>query len=357
MHPKAIEGLQPHMMPEVPGPIAVVTGATGAIGPALVERLLLCGYRVRVLMRHSTLPTDLADKVEVHHGSITDRLLLAQLVAGADVVFHLAAKLHINNPAPELQAEYQAVNVDGTRILAEASQAAGVGRLVFFSTISVYGPTELGKIWDECSSPQPRTLYAQTKHDAELVVLRARRGDSDEPLTVVLRLAAVYGPRVKGNYARLVSALRRGLFVPLGTGRNRRTLVYDQDVVTAAILAAEHPAAAGNIYNVTNGHIHTFNDIIVAICQALARTPPRYHLPVPPFRLLAAILEDGLRLLGRESPIVRGTIQKLLEDVAVSGEKIQRELQFRPAFDLTTGWEQNTPEMISSRSRVTKDDG
>jgi len=345
--------LQPRNSAEMP--IAVITGATGALGPTLVERLLTCGYRVRVLVRHSSLPGHLADTVELRQGSVTERQILDQLVAGADVVFHLAAKLHINNPAPELQAEYQAINVDGTRYLAEAAQAAGVRRLVFFSTISVYGPTEPGQVWDESSPPQPRTFYAQTKRDAEAVVLGTRQANSDVPLAVVLRLAAVYGPRVKGNYARLVSALRRRLFVPLGSGHNRRTLVYDQDVVTAALLAAKHPEAAGRVYNVTDGQIHTFTNIIAAICQALACSPPRYHLPVAPFRLLAAALEDGLRLLGRQSPIGRGTIQKMLEDVAVSGEKIQRELHFRPAFDLNTGWQQSTLEVAGSRSPVPKD--
>ena len=61
--------------------------------------------------------------------------------------------------------------------------------------------------------------------------------------------------------------LRDTRFVPVGDGRNRRTLVYDKDVAKATVLAMEHPAAAGRIYNVTDGNFHTLNEIILAICR------------------------------------------------------------------------------------------
>lgn len=325
-------------------PRALVTGATGALGPPLIERLLAEGYRVRVLVRQTSLPSHLQGKVEVCHGTITDSNTLQAAVTNIDVVFHLAAKLHINNPAPELRAEYQSINVEGTRRLVEAGQAAGVRRLVYFSSICVYGPTSPDQILDETSPVHPDSLYAETKYEAEALALRAERTPGGERLAVVLRLGAVYGPRVKGNYARLMTALRRRMFMPIGSGLNRRTLVYDQDVATAALLAAEHPAAGGQVYNVTDGYVHTLNDIVAAICQALDRSPPRFHLPVAPFNLLATAVEAGFRLVGRQAPLGRATVGKVLEDVAVSGARIQRELGFQPRFDLITGWRQSVQE-------------
>ena len=325
--------------------VALVTGATGAIGPALVQHLLADGYRVRVLARRLPCPNILPASVRIFQGDIGDRGVLHAAVSGTEVVFHLAAKVHISVPAPELRTEYERVNIEGTRFLVEAAQAADVHRLVFFSTISVYGPSRPGEVMDENAPLNPECIYAHTKCQAEKVVLGATQRRSNKPLAVVLRLGAVYGPRIKGNYARLVSAIRRGWFIPIGPGQNRRTLVYDQDVVAAALLAAKHPLAGGQVYNVTDGQIHTFNDILMAICQALGKRAPRYHLPVWFARPAARLVYDGLRLVGKSSPLSHVAVDKLIEDVAVKGEKIQRDLGFQPKFDLITGWRETIYNM------------
>jgi nucleoside-diphosphate-sugar epimerase len=153
-----------------------------------------------------------------------------------------------------------------------------------------------------------------------------------------LRLAAVYGARVKGNYQRLLAALARGRFLPIGKGATRRTLVYDRDVAAAALLVLYHPAAAGQIYNVTDGDVHTLHEITLAICAALNRRPPRLHIPVPPVRLLVALLEDALALAGRTSPLGRATLDKYLEEMIVDGSCLQQTLGFTPGYSLAAGW-------------------
>lgn len=318
----------------------LVTGATGAIGPILVQHLLSQGFQVRALVRQPPLAGVLPAAVQLFLGDLTDIKALHTATTGAEVVFHLAAKLHINNPAPTLQAAYQQVNEEGTRCLIDVAQTTGVHRVVVFSSIAVYGPSQPGETFNEQTPVRPQTWYAQSKCQAEAIALSAKRGDTGEPLAVVLRLAAVYGARMKGNYARLAAALRKQRFISPGPGTNRRTLVYEQDVATAALLAAQHPHAGGQIYNVTDGDIHTFQDILSALCQALGRRPPRYHLPVAPMYFLASVLEKSFRWVGKEPPLGRATVQKILEDVAVSGDKLQRDLGFRPQFPLTRGWQE-----------------
>jgi UDP-glucose 4-epimerase len=163
----------------------------------------------------------------------------------------------------------------------------------------------------------------------------------------VLRLAAVYGPRVKGNYARLLHALKRGWFIPIGPGLNRRTLVYDQDVAAAALLAAQYPQAAGQVFNVTDGTVHQFRDIIAAIASALHKRPPLLQLPLRGTRALVRGAEISLRLFGQRSPLTVAAIDKLVEDVAVKAEKIQRTLDFRPGFDLQRGWRTTVDKLAS----------
>lgn len=327
-------------------PLALVTGATGALGPRVVEALHGAGYTVRTLSLDARDPGLLPASIETRLGDITDEAAVRAAMAGVDVVVHLAALLHIVNPSPELRPKYERVNIGGTQIVVEAALAAGVKRLVFFSTIAVYGYGS-GRFLDEDTPAQPDTFYAQTKLAAEEIVLAARRADG-EPLGAVLRPAAVYGSRLKGNYERLLQALARGRFIPIGPGTNRRTLVYDRDVANAVLLAAQHPSAAGRVFNVTDGEPHMLREIIAVMCQALGRRPPHVALPVGPIRLAASVIERTARLARVKSPIVQATVDKYTEDVAVDGSRIRRELGFVSQYDLVAGWRETVAELRHS---------
>jgi UDP-glucose 4-epimerase len=82
----------------------------------------------------------------------------------------------------------------------------------------------------------------------------------------MLRFGAIYGARIKGNYSRLLNSLSRGRFIPIGNGLNRRTLIYERDVGQAAVLAAQHPAGTGKVFNVSDGQFHSMNEIIKTMC-------------------------------------------------------------------------------------------
>lgn len=321
----------------------LITGATGAVGPRLVEALCQAGWQVRVLVRQRPPSTLFPAQVELCLGDITDPAAVGDAMQGVEVVFHLAALLHITNPSRELQPLYERINVGGTRHVVEAAVAASVRRVVFFSTIAVYGYNS-GRLLDESAPPAPDTYYGQTKLAAEGIVLAAKRPDG-RPLGVVLRSGAVYGARVKGNYRLLLNLLRRGWFLPIGDGRNRRSLIYDRDLAQAALLAATHPDAAGGIFNVTDGRVHQMDEIIAAMCAALGRRPPRLRLPVRPLRLVAGMMEKAARLIGRPSPLTRATVDKFIEDAAVDGRLLQSHLGFEPQYDLRAGWREVVEEI------------
>lgn len=313
-----------------------VTGATGAVGPVVVEALVAAGYGVRALVRQAPPAGLLPATVEVVIGDLQDAAALTAAMAGCTAVVHMAGLLHIVNPPPSLQVAYEQVNVTGTAHVLAAAQAQGVQRVVFFSTIAVYGDGGPQTI-TEATPPQPTSFYGASKLAAEALVLQAQRADG-VALGVVLRLAAVYGSRVKGNYQRLLTALARGRFLPLGRGANRRTLVYDRDVAAATLLALQAPGAAGRLYNVTDGTVHTLHEIILAICEALGRRPPRLYLPIAPLRLLVGLLEDICALAGRPAPLGRATVAKYLEEIQVDGSRLQDELGFMPRYALAAGW-------------------
>lgn len=321
----------------------LVTGATGAVGSRVVEALREIGCRIRTISLDRPAPGSLPDDVQVRLGDITNPETIRAAMEGADAVVHLAALLHILNPRPEACAAFERINVGGTARVVEAAVHAGVRRLVFFSTINVYGDSN-GATLSEDSPAAPKTFYAETKLRAERIVLEAASRDG-ERLGTVLRMGAIYGARIKGNYRQLVGLLARHRFVPIGNGRNRRTLVYDRDVGQAAALALQHPMAAGRVYNVTDGQFHTMVEIVAAICSALGRKPPRLALPAAPVRAMAGFLEDAAKVFRLTPLIGRATLEKYMEDIAVAGHRIQAELGFRPQYDLTAGWRETVEEM------------
>jgi nucleoside-diphosphate-sugar epimerase len=321
----------------------LITGATGAVGPLIVKAFHAAGYSIRTLSLDPPPVGIWPDDIETRIGDITGASAMRAAMAGVETVIHLAALLHIVNPPPELREKYERINVGGTATVVDAAIQAGVRRVVFFSTIAVYGQSA-GRILTEDSPPCPDTFYARTKHDAEEIVLDAKRADGGL-IGTVLRLGAVYGTRVKGNYQRLVQSLARGRFIPVGNGDNRRTLVYDKDVARAAVVAASHSAAAGKIFNVSDGGFHTMREIVGTICSALGRRPPRFSVPVGPARGLVGLVETGCRSIGLNPPVTRAMIDKYTEDIAVDGSLIQKELGFMPQYDLKTGWEETIREM------------
>ncbi len=369
----------------IDSPCILMTGATGAVGPLVVKALHSEGYSIRTLSLDAPPVGIWPDDIEARMGDVTDASAVQAAMQGVDAVVHMAALLHIVNPPSELREKYERVNIGGTAKVVEAAIKAGVKRVVLFSTIAVYGPSE-GRVLNEMSPTHPDTFYAQTKCAAEEIVLNARGADG-QPLGTVLRLGAVYGSRIKGNYERLTRALavgKRGTrlchvphfpphfpFIPVGRGLNRRTLVYDKDVGRAAALAVSHPAAAGRVFNVTDGGFHSLNEIIGSICSALGRRPPRLSLPVGPMRVVAGLIETGYRVMGIMGtrsqflaklgqvptipPITRETIDKYTEDIAVDGSLIQKELGFVPQYDLKTGWEETVREMREKQELSAED--
>ena len=321
----------------------LVTGATGAVGPCIVQTLCKAGYSIRTFSLDRALPGVFPPNIDEQIGNVTDPSAVQSVMQGMDAVIHLAALLHIVNPPPELREKYEQINVGGTANVVEAAIKAGVKRVLLTSTIAVYGQSD-GRVITEDTPPHPDTLYAQTKLSAEKIVLNARQADS-QPMGPVLRFGAVYGSRIKGNYERLVRALARHRFVSIGAGQNRRTLVYDKDVARAITLAVQHPLANGKIYNVTDGQFHSLAEIILTISAALGRPPSQFSIPVGLARVLAGIVEDVMRLIGRQSPVSRATIDKYTEDIAVEGKRIQAELGFIPQYDLSAGWRETVCEM------------
>ena len=307
---------------------ALVTGASGFIGRHLAASLHSGGFAVLGLAREGSRAR-MPEGVETAIGDIRDASAVRAGVEGCDTVFHLAAFAPgASGGEPDAEVCRQ-VNVEGTRILVEAASRAGVGRVVFFSTVKAMGESTRG-VADESTQPQPADVYGTTKLEAEKIVLEATRAGG--PAGVCLRPVLVYGPGQKGNMERLFAAIERGRFPPLPEGTGKRSLVHVSSLVEAALLAARRPEAGGQCYIVADLALSA-RQLQAAVCRALGREAPGRGLPLSAFRA-AAMAGDVIGRLGfRRVPFDSERLEKLFAPAQYSAEKIRRDLGWRPRVD------------------------
>ena len=203
----------------------LVTGATGFVGREVCRQVREMGHTLTGTTRNTGLrrgPEDIPLYVTPDFSAEMD---WSHAVAGADVVIHLAARVHqIDDQASDPLSEYRRVNVEGTKSLATAAVAAGVKRLIFLSSIKANGEKTDGAAYSEEDAPAPVDAYGLSKWEAEQALATIVENSSME--LVVLRSPLVYGPNVGGNFAMLAKAVLKKWPFPLGAVINRRSLIY-----------------------------------------------------------------------------------------------------------------------------------
>jgi nucleoside-diphosphate-sugar epimerase len=257
---------------------------------------------------------------------------MSGVCAGADTVFHLAGVAHaVDEGSLEVDAQHQAVTLEGTRYLLTDAISQGVRRFIFVSSVKAMGEGGADGL-DESTDPAPQSAYGRAKLEAEQLVLAAGREHGLH--AAVLRLPLVYGPGNKGNIPRMIAAIDRGRFPSLPETGNRRSMVHVDDVVQALLLAADNPAANGQVFIVTDGRTYSTREIYEAICKALGRSVPGWSVPAWLLRLGAGAGDVLQRIAGRPMPLTTGTLDKLLGSAWYSSDKIRRQLGFAPRHTL-----------------------
>jgi nucleoside-diphosphate-sugar epimerase len=312
---------------------AFVTGATGCIGGALVKKLSQSGYRTIALVRDLQRAAFLKEfaGVELVIGDLDARDRMVEAMRGCDVVFHLAAKVHA--PPGTDEAEFARVNVEGTRNVVEAAVESGVSSFVFFSTVAVY--PESDEEFDETSAPAPATAYGASKLAAEKIVLE--RASETGMKATVLRLPVVYGPRDRGNVARLIDTIRRGRYFIVGDGANLKSMVAVENVVDAAMLVVSDERARGQVYIVCDERAYTQREIAETIASAMGINRGFRQLPRGVAMMLGYVADSVGKLTGLDLPLSADRVRKLSSNTRYSSAKIERELGFRPRVTLREG--------------------
>jgi UDP-glucose 4-epimerase len=320
----------------------LVTGGAGFIGSHLVEELIARGRRVRVLDNFSTGSVEhlvaVLDRIELIVGDILDPSVVRLAMRGVRRVYHQAALRSVPRSVDDPLGSNR-VNVEGTLNVLVAAREAGVERVVYASSSSVYGGgTRLPLSEDQV--PGPISPYAVSKLAGEQYG-RVFTTVYNLP-TVGLRYFNVFGPRQspESQYAAVVprfmaSALRDEPLEIHGDGLQSRDFTHVRNVVRANILAAERDGAVGEVFNVACGQRYSLMDIVEFLAQALkmeGRAIRWRHLPARPgdVRHTLADIDKARRLLGYE--VVTGFEQGLEETFRAIRAALA------PSVPATVGW-------------------
>lgn len=302
----------------------LVTGASGFVGRRVCTALVTAGHEVVAPVRSGIARAPMPPGVTVE--AVDDPLsatALTPIVAGADAVIHLAARVHVMmETASNPLAEFRRINVEGTRAVADAAQAAGARQIVFVSSIKVNGEGR-DEPYSEADDPRPTDPYGQSKLDAERVIRSLAPGLS----WTIVRPPLVYGPGVGGNFRRLLrlAGLAGRWPLPLGGIDNLRSMIFVDNLADALVTAISHPAARQRTFLVSDDHDVGLSELLRRLATALGGRPRLFRAPV-------RLLEQAGSLLGRQADLDR-----LLGTLRIDCRSIRSALGWRPPVELGNG--------------------
>mgnify|MGYP000327232155 FL=1 len=301
----------------------LLTGATGFVGSRLADLLLhRTSHQLTSAVRRQGTVVCGQEVVVDSLNADTDwsKALLSQ-----EVVIHAAARAHVmSDQASDPIEEYRKVNVEGTLNLARQSVESGVKRFVYISSIKVNGEqTAPGRPFTERDALAPSDPYGVSKMEAEEGLMELARNTELE--VVIVRPPLVYGPGAKGNFASMLNLVTRQLPLPLGSVNNKRSLVALDNLVDLIITCVEHPAAANQVFLVSDGQDVSTTELFRAVARAMGKSSRL--LPIP-----ASVLVIGAAVLGKKA-----VAQRLLGSLQVDISKARDLLDWEPPLTLEEG--------------------
>lgn len=333
----------------------LVTGATGMIGSAVVQRLVRLNKPVRLAVRDLTRAKDsllrelqsndcgasaapgnarntnervsrFEQLVELQECDfLSDKVDMHSLVAGCDTVVHLAGLVH-QPDKPALM--FEQLNLRTTEQLALAAKNCGVETFLFTSTMAVYGAPPFENISEE-AIPCPDTAYGRTKLAAEKYLAEIRPARR----VVVLRPSLVYGPGDRGNMLPLIRQILKRRYFHIGRAAARKSVIYVADLARIIEAALENAPEGFHVYNASNPTAPSVREIADAIAVAAELDG---EIPTFPEILVRAGSYASLAL-GNKSPLPPSRLNKLTKPATCAIGKLQGLTGFEPEYSLLQG--------------------
>lgn len=288
----------------------LVTGVTGFVGQFLVQ--LSNNFRCVVRYGENHLFSD-----SYMISGIDGTTEWIDCFHDVDAIIHLAGLAHHRSFT---DAEYRAVNTEGTLRLALKAAEIGVKRFVFVSSIGVNGVNTYDSPFLPSDVAKPHNSYSQSKHEAELGLWDISKKTGLE--IVVIRPSLVYGPAAPGNFGMLTRLVNKVPFLPFGLTDNRKDFIAVQNLTDLLVTCATHPDAAGHTFLASDGETVSIKQFTNAIADGLGKKVIQLPVPVSVMRFLG-------KLTGKSA-----MIEQLYGNLEVDSSNIKKVLGWTPPLTM-----------------------
>ncbi len=306
--------------------VSFVTGANGKLGRALIVELVKRGNEVRALIKSKDMILELPEGVLPYVGDLSDINVLTEACKGADSVFHLAATVSESGITEEILR----VNVDGTRNVLNACAKCKIKRIVYTSSVDVYGVKRKGVITEESPlEPQDRYGYSKMLAEREIIERKAR-----VPFTI-LRLSTIYGKGFEHTFFKVLKAIQEGKMLIIGKGTNNLTLLNSQDAVRAMILARNCEGARNEIFNISDGNVYQQEQMMDIAADMLGAQRPTMHLN-----------EIIVKVIAKRKGMNTDELRYLVSNRNIDISKAKRVLGYKPKIDIMIGGKELVDEFL-----------
>ena len=326
-----------------------VTGASGFVGQAVVTELLSRQHDVHAAVRlqSQNMPNSPQVIGPFPVGDIGPDTDWSDALTEIDCVIHCAARTHMmNDTEADAFEAYRAVNLAGTRQLAEQAAVIGVRRLIYLSSIKVNGeqtfpphskPLSAGarEFFSASDEGNPEDAYGISKWEAEQALYEVSAKTGLE--VVIIRPPLVYGPGVKGNFLSVLRWMNLGIPLPLGAIHNQRSLVGIENLIDLIITCIDHPAAANQTFLVSDDEDLSTTELLCRISISLGKTAR-----LIPFS--ASLIQRGTKLLGKHD-----IAQRLLGNLQADISHTKEMLSWAPPVSVDKGLKRTAEWYLNKR--------
>jgi nucleoside-diphosphate-sugar epimerase len=323
---------------------AVLFGGTGFIGAHLARYFVNRRIADDVVLADLKPPTtELGPRIAFVQNDVRREIPADLSSVPPDLIVNLAA---IHREPGHQPVEYFETNIRGAETVCRYAAATGCKRVVFTSSIAVYGPTEEPK--DETSLPVPVSAYGASKLVAEQIHLAWQRAENTRRL-VTVRPGVIFGPGEQGNVTRLLRAVTRGYFVYCGNHHVRKAGGYVKELCNSVVWAMDHLEQTGRrslTYNFSMDPTPRLEQFVAAIAEVAEKKKPRLSVPFLPILAASHIAKVFSDLTRIEQPLHPARARKLVQSNHI-GATILRDAGYTPSFTLTSAlrdWRACTPQ-------------
>lgn len=313
--------------------IAVI-GGSGFIGTRLCEFLSASGVDFRIIDKnigsHFPRQTEICD--------VRDVAKLIEATRGATTIVNLAAE-HRDDVSP--RSLYDEVNVGGAENVCKCAVANGISRIIFTSSVAVYGLGHSGV--DESGAITPFNDYGRTKAEAEGVYRRWLNSDSAARGLTIVRPTVVFGERNRGNVYNLLRLIASGYFVRVGNGKNKKSIAYVDNVASFLIHALNFGSGL-HVYNYVDKPDSSMNELVHTVYAELGRNAERIRsIPYPVGLLIAELVDLAAFVSGKRFPISAVRVKKFCAnsvfDTSIEGSGFEPRIGLDEALRRTIRYE------------------